>query len=104
MADREPFDPEVAFDALADATRKEVADAALRIMASPEYRRIAERKECATATIAGVFTGACGIAMAQFKADEADHRELLAVLAAILPVAFDQALSIQGLPPLSEDN
>ena len=104
MADREPLDPAVPYNQLAEIAKQEVAEAGIRIMASPEYRRMNMTSAGAEATIAGVFVGAVGIAMAHFETADEAQRELLALLTAYLPEAFDLARSVHGLPPLAEDH
>lgn len=98
MSDLPPFNPDDPFDQLAELARSEIADAGLRILSSPEYKKVT--KENAEAVLAGVLTGACGIAMAQFAPSDESHIELRALIAAYLPLAFDQARSIHDLPPL----
>lgn len=100
MIERLTFDPNDPFDSLAELAKREIADAGLRILDSPEYKRFADDYSSIQAVLAGVITGAIGIAMAQFEASDESHIELRAVIAAYLPQAFDQARSISGLPPL----
>lgn len=100
MSDYPPFNPDEPFDRLAELAKSEIADAGLRILSSPEYKNVANAYESVQAVLAGVITGACGIAMAQFAPSDESHIELRALIAAYLPQAFDQARSIHSLPPL----
>ncbi len=104
MTGRAAFDPNDPFDGLAELAKREVAEGGLRILNSPEYKRFANDYSSIQAVLAGVITGAIGIAMAQFEPSDESHIELRAVIAAYLPQAFDQARSISGLPPLPRAN
>lgn len=104
MIERHAFDPNDPFDRLAELAKREIADAGLRILDSPEYKHCANNYSSIQAVLAGVITGAIGIAMAQFEPSDESHIELRAVIAAYLPQAFDQARSISGLPPLPRAN
>lgn len=104
MEPRAPFNAVDPFDALANITKSEVADAALRVFELPAYKSAtAADVDTATAMMAGALTGICGILMSHFNGDEDQvHAVIRASMVAYLPQAVDNARSILGLPPLPE--
>lgn len=97
---RQPFDANDPFDQLAELAKCEIADAGLRILKAAEAFDLPDLART-QATLAGIMTGACGVAQAHFDPSARNHAELLKVLEEYLPWAFDQARSCKGLPPLS---
>jgi len=96
---RKAFDPSNPFDALADLSRLRVADIGISLCKSDEYRAMRKTPdEQAVALISGLMTGLAGVAMAH--ADPESHRQVQALLLQVVPIAFNQAREILGLPPL----
>lgn len=97
-----PFDTQDPFERLADEARKLIAEAGIEILALPEIR-LTESDPAKTIAflMAGVMTGACGIALAQMEEDDEAHRHILEWIIEITPDMLDQARSIYGLPALS---
>lgn len=99
MADRKRFNESEPFDAVADATRRELADAFLRAFGNANRIHMADSQRM-EALIIGMMTATCGCAASLFN--ENGHGEIRAYLVAVLPHCFDQALSIAGATPLGE--
>ena len=101
MADLRAFDPTDAVDAVADAARREVAQAALRLLAHPEYLSANPRDQF-EGMLHGMMTGVLGtIVHTTIPGAEAEIR---AVIAKNLNYYFDRALEIGGREPLGEVN
>lgn len=79
-----PFNPNDAFDLMADTFRREVAILALRAESTEPYRSMTTAEQ-AQAFMAGAITGVVGVLFAMI--DEAGRDELMATLADYLPHA-----------------
>lgn len=99
--EREPFNPDNPFDALAELAKVETTTVALRIWESPACRALRDAGDDEFgAILAGMLVGVCGVALSLSRADDATHTMLRAVIVGAVPDAIDQARSIVGLSPL----
>lgn len=99
MTELRKFDPTDDADAVADLARREVAEAALRVVKSRRYRKANPRDQF-EGMMHGIMTGALGtIVMTTVPGSEAEVR---AILLKHLPYYFNRALEIGGRQPLGE--
>src|SRR5215217_3901191 len=97
IEDRQPFDESDPFDAIAHATKSEIADAFLKALKHANTVHSDNQLRC-EALITGLLVGACGCAAS--LTDVEKHGEIRAALIAMIPDCFDQAREIAGLEPL----
>ncbi len=99
--EREPFNPDNPFDALAELAKVETTTAGIRIWESSECRALRDAGDDEFgAILAGMLVGVCGVALSLSGADDATHTMLRAAIVGAVPDAIDQARSIAGLSPL----
>lgn len=99
--EREPFNPDNPFDALAELAKIETTTAGIRIWESPACRLLREAGDDEFgAILAGMLVGVCGVALSLSRTDDATHTMLRAAIVSAVPDAVDQARSIAGLSPL----
>lgn len=90
---RPAFDPGDPFDAVAEAFKNEVAEAALRMMKVTIYRELEPHQQL-EALIVGTLTGLIGSAFAH--AQPQSHDEIMKYIAEIMPLAREQAEAAVG--------
>ncbi len=96
-----PFDPDYAFDAIADLARVECAKVAQRVVESAAYHA-GTSEDQAGGFIAGMMVGSLGSIVAITKPD-ADSRELRDMLKKHIDYWFDCALTLNKREPLEMD-
>jgi hypothetical protein len=92
-----PFDPDRDFDAIADYARKQVAEAALKIVRSRRYKEASKRDQI-EGYLAGLVVGCLGAAIA--ATEPGAEGDVRAHMRTHFDFYFNRALELNNRPPL----